>query len=122
MSLLSWAKEQEVRLLKVLDHSPDGTSQQDMNVREKVALLPGETQAGKPHSTVRLSHRMEPVCSGSVLVLLVPWAGRAGLCVSGVEGRERESRLEGRVPPGPSPWPGGTGSWRALWGAVTGRI
>lgn len=119
MSLLSWAEEQGVRLLKALDHSPDGTSQKEVNVREKVALLPGETQAGKPHSPVRLSHGMEPDRSGSFLALLVPWAGREGLCVSGVEGGERESRLEGRVP---SPWPGGTGSWRTLWGAVMKRL
>ena len=62
MSLSSWAQEEKIYLPKVSNHSPNGTSQEEMNVREKVALLPGEMKAGKPHSTTHLSHQMEPVC------------------------------------------------------------
>lgn len=74
-----------------------------MNVREKVALFPGEMEAGKPRSTTHLSHRMEPVCPRlpglvgkvclcacvcvyaclfQVLTLLAPWAGGESVCVS----------------------------------------
>ena len=99
---MSWAQEEKIHLPKVSDHSPNGTSQEEMNVREKVALLPGEMEAGKPHSTTHLSHRMDPVCSRlpglvgkeclcacvnvyvclfQILTLLAPWAGGESVCV-----------------------------------------
>lgn len=98
MSLLSWAQEEKIHLPKVSDHSHNGTSQEEMNIKEKVPLLPGEMKAGKPHSTTHLSHRMEPVCPrlpglvGKVCVciclsvpgldLLAPRASGESVCVS----------------------------------------